>query len=237
MRKALQLVTDPSELVNKVMKIPGNIPGKSLFPLYLQGVHGRFRQEYPAPEWHVDIPKARAELAQARRELGVAKIPPLALLSDDSPIASEEGEYLQDLYKRTLGLDIRIDKQIFKQRLAKSRAGDFDLLLGGWGPDYVDPMTFADLFASWNINNRGRYDSPKLDHWVHAAQNSLDTKTRMDAFGKIQQILFDDVVIIPMYERGVVYVQDPRLKGVVRRVLPPDPDYTRAYIESEVPQS
>jgi oligopeptide transport system substrate-binding protein len=237
LRKALQLVTDPSEFVDKVLKIPGNIPGKSLFPLYLRGVHGRFRQEYPAPQWHVDIPKARTELAKARADLGVGRLPPLALLCDDSPISSAEAEYLQDVYKRALGLDIKIDKQIFKQRLAKAHAGDFDLLLGGWAPDYMDPMTFGDLFASWNENNRGRYDNPKLDHWVAVAQGSLDAKTRMDAFGKIQQILFDDAVIIPMYERGVVYLQDPRLKGVVRRALPPDPDYSRAYISSGAPQS
>jgi oligopeptide transport system substrate-binding protein len=237
LRKAIQLVTDPSELVNKVMKVPGNIPGKSLFPLYLRGVRGRFRAEHPAPAWHVDVPGARAELAEARRDLGVERIRPLVLLCDDSPLAGAAAEYLQDVYKRTLGLDTKIDKQIFKQRLAKSRAGQFDLVISSWGPDYLDPMTFGNLFASWNPNNRGRYRNRKLDHWVEVAQSSLDPQTRMDAFGKIQRILLDDVVIIPMYERGVVYVQDPRLKGVVRRVLPPDPDYTHAYIDGGAPQS
>ena len=237
LRKAIQLVTDPSEFVDRVMKIPGNIPGKSLFPLYLQGVRRPFRQEHPAPEWHVDVAKAREQLAQARQDLGLARIPPLALLCDDAPVASAEAEYLQDVYKRTLGLDIRIDKQIFKQRLAKSRAGDFDLVLASWGPDYMDPMTYGNLFASWNSNNRGRYDNPQLDRWVDVAQSSLDPATRMNAFAHIQQIVLDDVVIIPMYERGVVYVSDPRLKGVVRRALSPDPDYTRAYIDDRAPQS
>ncbi len=53
----------------------------------------------------------------------------------------------------------------------------------------------------------------------------------MDAFGEIQKILFDEVVILPNYERGIVYVTDPRLKGSVRRAVGPDPDYTNAYIE------
>jgi len=38
-------------------------------------------------------------------------------------------------------------------------------------------------------------------------------------------------VIVPNYERGLVYVRDPRLKGVERRVVGADPDYTNAYIE------
>ena len=59
------------------------------------------------------------------------------------------------MFKKHLGLDIKIDKQIFKQRLAKMLSGDFDMVLAGWGPDYDDPLTFGDLFASWNLNNRG----------------------------------------------------------------------------------
>ena len=33
------------------------------------------------------------------------------------------------------------------------------------------------------------------------------------------------------YERGSVYVSHPRLKGVVRRAVGTDPDYTGAWIE------
>ena len=43
---------------------------------------------------------------------------------------------------------VKIDKQIPKQRLAKMTAGDFDMVLAGWGPDYNDPLTFGDLYAS-----------------------------------------------------------------------------------------
>ena len=42
-------------------------------------------------------------------------------------------------------------------------AGEFDLVTAGWGPDYDDPLTFADLFTSWNKNNRGLYSNPELD--------------------------------------------------------------------------
>jgi hypothetical protein len=52
----------------------------------------------------------------------------------------------------------------------------------------------------------------------------------MDAFGAIQQIIFDDVVIIPNYERGITYVTHPQMRGMVRRAVGPDPDFTNAYI-------
>ncbi len=231
LRKALQLVSDPAELVYKVIKLPGNMPGVSLFPVWLKGTKALFRQEYPPPELRIDIDAAKKHLELARRELGLEKIPPLVMLIGDTPTSKKQAEYFQSLYKKTLGLDIKIDAQIFKQRLAKMTSGEFDLVAAGWGPDYDDPLTFGDLFSSWNKNNRGRYANPDLDQWVRVAQNSLETQTRMDAFGQIQQILFDDAVIILNYERGTVYVQDPRVGGVVRRAVGADPDYTNAYIK------
>lgn len=233
LRRAIQLVTDPGELVYKVMKLPGNLPGESLFPVWLRGVNGYFRQEYPAPHHQVDVSAARRHLELARKELGLETIPPLVMLTGDNPLSNTQSEYFQAVYKKTLGLQIRIDKQIFKQRLAKMTSGDFDMVAAGWGPDFDDPLTFGDLFSSWNANNRGRYASEELDHWVRIARNSLQPKVRMDAFNEIQRIIYEDAVILPHYERGVVYVQDPRLKGVVRRAVGTDPDYTNAYIEED----
>jgi oligopeptide transport system substrate-binding protein len=52
----------------------------------------------------------------------------------------------------------------------------------------------------------------------------------MDAMGGLQDILFDDAVILPQYEQGVIYLMHPKLKGVVRRVVGSDPDYTHARV-------
>ncbi len=230
LRKAIQLVLDPGELTYRVLKRPGLVPGKSLFPLWLPGVNGYFRQEYPAKEVTIAPIAARRYLELAKKELRLKEIPPLTLLSGDSPITDKQTEYYQQTLKRELGLEIRIDKQIFKQRLAKMTSGDFDMVLAGWNPDYADALTFGDLFASWNLNNRGRYKNLELDRQVAIAQNSTDVRTRLEAFAAIQKIVIDDVVVLPNYEVGVVYVVDPRMKGLARRVAAFDPDYTNVRI-------
>ncbi len=231
LRKAIQLALDPAEVVYKVVKLPGYVPAESIFPIWLQGVEGTLRQEYPPPRVEMDLDAARRHLALAKQELGTSELPPLVLLSGDNPVSNKQSEYYQAALKKRLGLDIRIDKQIFKQRLAKMTSGEFDLVLAGWGPDFDDPLTFADLFASWNPNNRGRYSNPALDAQVSIAQTAMDPRTRMDAFGEIQRILIEDAAILPNYEPGQVYVVDPRLKGLVRRSVGPDPDFTHAVIE------
>lgn len=230
LRKAIQFVVDPAELVYKVIKLPGNTPGESLFPVWLKGVDGYFRQEYPAPEHRVDFARAHDYLERAKQELGLDPLPPLIFLSGDNPAANKQSEYFQEVFASRLGIEVKIDRQIFKQRLAKMTAGEFDMVLAGWGPDYADPLTFGDLFASWNKNNRGAYVSPELDAWVDVAQSSLVPEERMQAFDEIQKIIYDDAVILPNYERGSVFVRNPQLKGVVRRAVGTDPDYTGAYI-------
>jgi oligopeptide transport system substrate-binding protein len=232
-RRALQLSNDPAELVYKVLKTPSYTVAESFFPSWLRGPNGLFRQEYPPPKVHTDLAAARAHLELAKQELGLGELPPIVLLSDDTPAAITHSEYLQDYLRRHLGLEVRIDRQNFKQRLAKAEAGEFDMVIYGWGPDFDDPLTFGDLFASWNLNNHGAYNNAELDAQVRIAQQSIDPAVRMAAFGEIQRILIEDAAIILNYERGVMYVQDPRLKNVVRRAIGPDTDYTYAYIEDE----
>ena len=230
LRKALQAVNDPAELVYKIIKLPGNLPAHSLFPVWLKGVNGLFRQEYPAPDHRPDEALGRQYLSAALDELGLQQLPPLTMLIGDSPSSKKQAEYYQNLFKRKLGIDVKIDAQIFKQRLAKMTAGDYDMVAAGWGPDYDDPMTFADLFTSWNENNRGRYANPALDAAVDVARSSTDAQVRMDAMAKVQDIIYDDAVILAQYERGSVYVSHPRVRGLVRRAVGTDPDYTNAWI-------
>ncbi|MDG2420383.1 MAG: peptide ABC transporter substrate-binding protein [Gammaproteobacteria bacterium] len=230
-RKALLLAQDPSELVYKVLKEASYLPAESLFPVWIQGLQGAFRKEYPVPEHRMDLERAREHLERAKLELGINDFPPIVLLTGDSSLSLLAAEYYQELFKKNLGLELRIDAQIFKQRLAKMTSGDFDIVMAGWGPDYFDALTFGDLFSSWNLNNRGRYQSEQMDDLIRIAQSELDPKKRMDAFSSIQDLIYEDVVIVPMYERGISFVVDPRLKGFKRRSVGPQVDYNYAYIE------
>jgi oligopeptide transport system substrate-binding protein len=91
-------------------------------------------------------------------------------------------------------------------------------------------MTFADLFASWNENNRGRWKNDRYDALIRKAQATADQKARMDAMAEAERTLLDDVGILPKSEAGSVYVLSPKLTGVVRRAVGTDPDYTNARI-------
>ena len=225
LRKALQLVFDAKEYVSRVVGIPGTKVGVSLIPAWVPGVSGRFRVEFPLSATKTDFAEAKRQLELARQELG-GTIPPLVWLTDDGPAAGRQAEYFQYLFLTRLGIELRIDRQIFKQRLAKMTAGDFDIVSAGWGPDFADPMTYADLFTTWNDNNRGKYKSQKYDELIRKAQSTSDPQTRMSAMAGAEKVLLDDVGIVPMNERVLIYAHQPRVSGIVRHVVGPDPDYT-----------
>ncbi len=231
LRRAMQLVFDSATLVNKVIAMPGNKALDGLFPSTVNGVSEPFQREFPPPLPQQNLVLARETIATARRAFG-GELPPLTLLVSETPVSVIIGEYLQNMFKQALGLDIRLDKQTFKQRIAKMQSGDFDLVLAGWGPDFDDPITYGDLFASWNENNRGRYSSERYDHWVAAGQQSSDPRARMEAMNQLQLILHADVAILPLFEGASVYLQNPALRGVGRAIFGGDPSYKFAWIEA-----
>ena len=229
LRRAIRLVFDPAEYVSRVVGVPGNQPGLGLIPRWLRGVERPFRQEHPLDAVRPDLEAARRELDLARRELG-GRIPTLVYLTGDTAGAARDAEYFQRLFRIQLGIDLKIDKQIFKQRLAKMTAGDFDIVGAGWGPDYADPMTFADLWTTWNQNNRGRYANDRYDALIRTAQATTEPGARMAAMAEAERVALDDVAAIPTFERAVVYAYARRVNGIVRHSLGPDPDYTAATV-------
>jgi oligopeptide transport system substrate-binding protein len=234
LRRAIQLVYDPREFISAVIGIPGTRAGLGLIPSWVPGVEKTFRMEHSLKPVLPNLEEAQRELALARKELG-GRIPPLFWLTFEGAGSKREAEYFQYVLHERLGLDIVIDKQVFKQVLAKETAGEFDIAVTGWVPDYADPMTFADLFTTWNANNYGRYQSPRYDAFIRSAQAESDPRKRMDDMAAAERIALDDLAVLPLYERAVVYLQSRRVEGIVRHQVGPDPDLTQARIVNQEP--
>ncbi len=230
LRRAIQLVFDTNLFVNKVIAIPGYKPVHSFFPSWLNGVEGKFASEYPAAIVQPDLTKAVRLIEELKADRGVDTLPEMTLLTVTSPTGAKIAEYFQGLLKQKLQLDIKVDQQTFKQYLVKIKQGKFDLALSSWYPDFDDIVTYADLITSWNANNRGNYVNEDYDKWFRVLQGSVDTRERMEAAAKLQQIIIDDLPILPTAETGSAYLQHDKLKGVIRRVVGPDPDFTFARV-------
>ena len=225
LRKAISLVMDRNTLVNKIIASPGTKATAHFFPDWLPGIAPQ--RAVPEP----NIAAAQQALAQAKKELGIVELPPLTLLIYDSPAVVRQAEYLQRVLQESLSITLVIDKQIFKQKLAKLNSGDFDLALSAWGPDYNDPITFADLLHSANANNHGRYQNPRYDALVERAAALPASTERNQLFQQMDTIIQQDTAVLPLSEPGILYVLDKRLHNVRRSRFGDDPDFRHAWIE------
>lgn len=228
LRRAIQAIFDADIYVNQVIAIPGYRATRSFFPGWLRGSAGRFRTLHPVPEVQTGQKVADAYM-KALEEAGVT-VPPLRLLTVASPTGARVAEYLQGLLKQSLGLDLLVDRQTFKQYLDRSRRGDFDMAFASWYPDFDDLVTYADLLGSYNPNNRGAYRSRAYDHWLEKLVTRAIESERFAAGAALQRLIVQEVPVLPMAETGSAYLLHPKLKGVVRRVIGPDPDYTYAEV-------
>jgi oligopeptide transport system substrate-binding protein len=214
--------------LSKVVKTSPISETDTLVPDWISGAKQTFRAEHPYHRPLYTLDDAKHFIDAAKKELG-GKIPPLLLLTEDTSSATREAEYFEKLMKDDLGVDLQVQQQSRQSLLARMEMGEFDIISTGWSPDYDDPMTFVDLMASWNANNRGHYSNTEVDRLIATAQGTTDANKRMDAMAAAEKIILDEAVVIPIFNRFVTYVvNEKKIKGVVRRPIGADPDFTRA---------
>ncbi|MFT5210065.1 MAG: oligopeptide transport system substrate-binding protein [Flavobacterium sp.] len=214
-RRAISMSIDRDAFVNDIIGMPGTTRIDSVFPSGVLGQNQSFQKEFPAHFASRDIATAKVYLEKVRQELKLKEFPPLNLLTNETTLL--QAEFMQAQLMNALGLEVRIDVQTFKQWLVKVRAGDFDISRDGFcSGGMTDPVYWAGIFESTSSWNTIGYHNPRYDELMALTHNSGNQIERMTAFSEMQNILNDDVVIIPTHESAIVYVQDKRIKKLSR---------------------
>jgi len=228
LRQAIRLSINRDTYINNIIGMPGVEKIESVLSGPTQGLNGRFQTEYPANPIDFDISQAKRLLSEARAELGLMEMPPIILLANET--RQIDAEFVQSQLQNGLGLDVRVDKQTFKQAIAKMHAGEFDIARAAFcGGSVFDPVFFAGIFQSRSPYNDGGFQHPTYDQLLTLTHSTNDQLVRMNAFGKMQQILFEEAPIIPTHIYSQVYIQNERLKGLVRY---PVIDFSKGYIDN-----
>src|SRR5699024_7605658 len=139
----------------------------------------------------------------------------LDYLTDDTENAERQAEYFQNQLEENLdGLNIDLDNVPFKVRLDRTSDQDYDIVMHGWGPDYMDPLTFLDLFATDGTNNDTRYSREEYEKLINEAEVKYanDPEKRWEKMLDAEKLLVqEDTVIAPIYHRGRIVLQKPEV--------------------------
>ncbi|MFP7168789.1 peptide ABC transporter substrate-binding protein [Terribacillus sp. 7520-G] len=237
-RKAIAQAIDKEGLVNVVLN-NGSTVSNGLMPKdFVKGPDGTDFREANGDFLTYDVEAAKEAWATAKEELGQDEIT-LEILTGDTDLSTQMVDYLKEQLETNLeGLTINIMQVPFQQRLDLDTAGDFDIQVSGWGPDYIDPNTFMNLFVTDGENNRMAYSSEEYDSLVEKAANedATDPEARWQDFLDAEKVLLDDAAIAPLYQAGYSYLVSPKMKGVFSNPAGNDFEYKWAYADNAAVQ-
>ena len=225
LRKAISFALDRRQIIDTVFK-NDNEPAQC-FTLGITGVNTpTFGEAVVAenggplyPE-HADSAKAKEYLALALTDLGYtdpAQIN-ITLMTSEGSQNELQAQVVQEQLRQVLGIEAKIDVLTITEARVRRNKINYDMFMGGWGPDYNDPMTDLDLWMSSNGNNHTGYANPAYDALIESTKTETDPVAREKIFIQAEQMIAEDMFIIPVYWRHEDYVASEKIaSGAVRR--------------------
>ncbi len=131
----------------------------------------------------------------------------ISFLASDAPQSAKLAEVVQANFLQEFGITVNLTIQPFEQFVETRRAGGFDMLVTGWGPDYADPSTYLALWTTSQIGsqNTANYSSKEYDELFAKANVEQDIEKRFEMFAELEQMLVEDGVLIPFYQKNAPY--------------------------------
>lgn len=202
-RQALSLALDRRQIVDKVAK-GGQSPAFSFTPPDPNGY-------YPPTQLDFNPKKAKELLKQAGYTEGA--FPSFELLYNTSEGHQKLAQAIQQMWKTNLGLDVTLANTDWKVYLSRQSVGDFSVARAGWIGDYEDPKSFLDMMVTGRGNNQTGWSNSDYDNLLIKAAQSSSQKERFNFLYKAEEILMDELPIIPVYTYTRIYMLHESVKG------------------------
>jgi oligopeptide transport system substrate-binding protein len=216
-RRALALSIDRETLANNILR-DSSVPAEYLVARGLSKApddQSDFRDGGAGvgDELHFNREAALGYWNQAKQELGFETLS-LNINTEDGELYQIIGQFLQAQLQNLPGLSIQVSPLPKKIHLDKYYAGDFDLIIHRWGPDYRDPQTYLDL---WLSDQHPAYRNPDYDAIVISAgrgELARDLPKRFRELRRAEQILLRDIATIPLFQSGTSSLQKANISGL-----------------------
>lgn len=218
-RKALSLALDRKVITDQITQ-GGQLPATAIVPPGLLDDTGKEFSEANKDMIKTDIEEAKKLLAEGLEEEKMAPADvKFTILYNTSENHKKIAEAIQQMWNKELGINTTLENVEFKVKIDRENAHQFEISRSGWVGDYLDPMTFMDLWITGASNNYVNYSNPEYDKLVKEAQTSTDKKLRMDNMKKAEKMILEDMAIIPIYFYTHPYAVKPNVKGITKNAI------------------
>lgn len=203
-RRALALALDRSALTRNIMQ--NDLVAHAFTPPDCAG--------YTAERGTATDPAEARKLLEAAGFPGGRGFPKLELLfyptgSSGQPLA----EAVQQMWRKELGIDIAVVQQETKTVLDARRAQTYDILLSEWYGDYMDPLTFLELWTSTSEHNKTGWASDDYDRLLREAAVLTAPAPRFALLRRAEAVLLAAAPITPLFHLPANELRHPAVKG------------------------
>lgn len=123
---------------------------------------------------------------------------------------------LQDQWHKAFGIQVEleaVESKVFFDRVSKK---DYILSLGNWFADFNDPINFLEVFKTRNIGtNNTNWENPSYTELLETSFECKNPEERSKVLARSEEILINEMPVIPIFHYTMLYIQDKELKDVV----------------------
>jgi oligopeptide transport system substrate-binding protein len=209
-RKALALAIDRQQIVEHVTQ-GDQIPATGLVPPSL-GLHST--PYFSDGAGGLSLTMFTDALSRMHQERNT--LPVLTLMYPANNRSHLIAQALQQQWARTLGVQIKlesIEPKIYYDRLSRS---DYQLAAGDWIADFNDPINFLDVFRyKKGCSNATQWENAQYAQLLCASEVVSDPQERLMLLRESEQLLMEEMPIVPVFYYTMLYLQNPSLHNVV----------------------
>ncbi|MBD3110340.1 peptide ABC transporter substrate-binding protein [Bacillus sp. AGMB 02131] len=228
-RRALAMSFNKEDLVTDILA-NGSVEANYVVPKdFVKDEDGKDFREANGDLLTYDLDAAKEYWAKGLEELGLKEVT-LSILGGDTESAKKIDQYVQHQWETNLeGLKVELESVPFSIRLDRQTSQDFDILDSGWGPDYLDPMTFSDLWVTGGSNNNMSYSNAEYDALIEKAQQTADLAEKWSLLADAEKIVLEeDAALAPMYQRASNVLVAENVEGFTYHLV--GAEYSYQYI-------
>lgn len=163
-----------------------------------------------------DAQKAKQLLDEGMKELGLTAFPTVTYTYDTTDVNKKVAEVLQDQWKKTLGVEVKLYTAELKVYRDMRSQGNFDLIRFQWGADFNDPINFLEMFRDkTGGNNHPNWENAKFKELIDKSYQEADLTKRKQILLEAETILMDEMPLAPVNFRGSPYVKNEKVKDFI----------------------
>ncbi|GLF90944.1 oligopeptide-binding protein OppA [Bacillus safensis] len=213
-RKALAYSINRQAIVDKITQ-GEQVPAMAIVPPTMEGFTdnktGYFKDH--------DVATAKELLEKGVKELGyksVSDLPTLKLSYNTDEGHQKIAQAIQEMWKKDLGVKVELDNSEWNVYIDKIHSGDYQIGRMGWLGDFNDPVNFLELYKDKDGgNNDTGWENKEYKQLLNDSAKETDKTKREEMLKKAEEIIINDMPVAPIYFYTQLWVQDPKLKGVV----------------------